>query len=337
MTAPTIATWFVGDGPDEATFFPQVSSRSDTAAAQAIYWRCTVCFFASSLALNPDARHVLFTNGPVPTVDGQDLTEILGRWGVEIVVVPVSTRLPRGAVESWGNQFYVFDVIGHHIADDAPGPLILLDSDCLWIRPADSILEAIDRYECLTYLFNAGEYEEGAMINGQTREGLARFLAKNGGPPMPQVEYCGGELVAASAPCLRRLHNHFTLLWPIVAEQDIDAPREEAHLLSVLYAADGVELGTANHIIRRMWTTFKHNNLRATDADLTIWHLPAEKRTGFRDLYERIVASGDQFTPQGDQAGLLTCPSYERLMGIPRRRPGKFIRDLALKIAERIG
>lgn len=334
---PTIATWFVADSAEEATFFPQVSSRSDSATAQAVYWRCTVCFFASSLALNPQARHVLYTNGPVPAVDGHDVAAMLERWGVEVIRWPVSMRLHRGAVESWGNQFYVFDVIEHHIADPSAGPLILLDSDCLWLRPVSPMLAAIDRHQALTYLFNAGEYAEGAPINGQTRAGLARFLAQTGGPALARVEYCGGELIAASAPFLRRLHDRFVQLWPAVLEQSEDAPREEAHLLSILYAAEGIALGTANHFIRRMWTTFKHNNLQPTDTDLTIWHLPAEKRTGFADLFGQIVAAGDAFDPATAPRGLISPGNYGRLMGVPRRRPGKFVRDLALKITERLG
>lgn len=64
--------------------------------------------------------------------------------------------------------------------------------------------------------------------------------------------------------------------------QPADAPKEEAHLLSVIYALLGYELATANRFIQRMWTNFLHNNLRAGDEAFTIWHLPREKRSGSR-------------------------------------------------------
>lgn len=334
---PTIATWFVGDSADEATFFPQVGTRSDNADAQAVYWRCTVCFFASSLALNRTARHVLYTNGPVPEVDGIDLGPLLARWGVEVRTVPITFRLPPGAVQSWGNQFYVFDVIAAHLTEVEHGPLVLLDSDCLWLRPADALLAAAERHGALSYWFNSGEYGPNATINGQSRQGLGRFARQACGTSFDAVEYSGGEIIAASAPMLRTIDARVRELWPAVLAQGSDAPREEAHLLSVIYALEEVELGTANRFIRRMWTTFRHSNLQPGDATLSIWHLPAEKRTGFADLFRQLTRHTNLLPGDPQLAPILCSANYARLMGYPHRNPHKFVRDIALKVVEKLG
>jgi hypothetical protein len=333
---PTIATWFVGDASAEATYFPQVGARSDNARAQAVYWRCIVGFFASSLAVNPAVRHAFYTNGAIPVIDGVDIGARLRAWGVVIHQVPVGHRLSACAVGSWGNQFYVFDVIAAHLAQPDPGALVLLDSDCLWLRPADALFDAVGRHGALSYWFNAGEYPPLASINGQTREGLARFLKRLGGPDLPRVEYSGGEILAASATMLARIDVRLRQVWDEVLAQGADAPREEAHLLSVIYAFEGIELGTANGLIRRMWTTFRHNDLQSADRELTVWHLPAEKRTGFADLFRQLANQGDRHPADPALAAILNPRSYSRLMGFPRRSPRKLVRDLAMKLAEKL-
>jgi hypothetical protein len=77
----TIATWFVADDAATATFFPQVGSRSDAPETQAVYWRCVLCFYASSLVLNPAQPHVFFTNTALPTIDGIDFAAVLVKEG----------------------------------------------------------------------------------------------------------------------------------------------------------------------------------------------------------------------------------------------------------------
>ncbi|MET0181136.1 MAG: hypothetical protein ABW194_11745 [Novosphingobium sp.] len=336
MSARTaICTWFVADAPADATFFPQVGARSDSPSAQAVYWRCSTGFFASSLAVNPDTRHLLFTNGPVPHVDGVDLAALYARWGVETVLLPVAHRLPRGAVGSWGNQFYVFDILDHLAADASLDRAIVLDSDCLWLRPVDEMERAIDQAGALTYLLGEDAYREDEPINGLTRGQMARFLHTGGGPDRPSTPYYGGEIYAATRAVTARLAARAAALWPAVLAQGADAPREEAHFLSVLYALEGIAPGTADRFIRRMWTAFHHHDLRASDRELTIWHLPVEKRTGFAELFAALVRHpGD---PRRDAAAMgLTYRDYARAMGYPSRRPAKLARDLSAKLREKL-
>ena len=338
MTAQTIiATWFVDDDAADATFFPQLGARSDDPGAKAVYWRCTAAFYASSLAHNPDARHVFYTNGLLPVVDGFDIAQAFERWGVDVVTLPITWRLPAGSVGSWGNQFYVFDVIAHVAANDPEDRLILLDSDCVWRKPADEMIAAIDREGALTYELGFDEHPEGEAINGLSREAMAKFAARHGGGDAEAVPYCGGEIYAATAPVNARIARRASDLWPEIEAGAQDAPREEAHLLSVIYTLENIAIGTANPFIRRMWTTFHHNNLAPADRDLAIWHLPAEKRTGFSDLFADVARNPSRDPRTDAKAMGLSDYRISRLMGYPRRSPVKFTRDLALKIREKAG
>jgi hypothetical protein len=336
MDRTAICTWFVADDADSATFFPQVGARSDAPETQAIYWRCTVGFFASSLAVNPAARHLFFTNTRIPVIDGIDLAALFARWGVEVIVLPITFRLPTGTVGSWGNQFYIFDILDWFVGKAPAERLIVLDSDCLWLRPVKALADAIDVHAALTYELGDDEHPLGDPINGLSREQMAQFLAAHGGPKRSATPYFGGEIFAANLAATRRIAARARSLWPAVITQTPHAPKEEAHLLSIIYAAEGIAAGTANRFIRRMWTTFHHHNLAASDLDLAIWHLPAEKKTGFADLFARISAK-PEIDPRTDGMQLgLTVPAYSRDMGWPRRRPWKLMRDLALKLAEKL-
>jgi len=336
MAETAIATWFVADDTRDATFLPQVHSQSDAPEAQAIYWRCTVCFYASSLALNPGAKHIFYTNCAAIRVDGINVLELLAGWGVEIRTVPITWRLPRGAVGAWGNQFYVFDAIREFVASESAERLVLLDSDCLWIKPVEPMETAIDREGALTYRLSEGQPAPDKPINGLSPAGMARFMAVHGGPKLPETPYFGGEVYAATREASQRLLHRAELIWPQVVAGVEDAPREEAHLLSIAYVIEGIASGTCNPFIRRMWTTFKHNNLQPSDGDLTVWHLPAEKKTGFADLFREIVAVAGLHPSRDAKAMGLTVENYARHMGHPRRRLGKFLRDASLKVAEKL-
>jgi hypothetical protein len=82
-----------------------------------------------------------------------------------------------------------------------------------------------------------------------------------------------------------------------------------------------------------MWTHFEDFNVKPSDLMLTIWHLPAEKRFGFRTLYAELLDPRSQFwtgTPEEAVAVI------RRHMGVPRKSPVKFGRDLIQRLADRV-
>jgi hypothetical protein len=83
-----------------------------------------------------------------------------------------------------------------------------------------------------------------------------------------------------------------------------------------------------------MWTTFKRNNVEASDFNLAVWQLPAEKMFGFRRLFLKLLANRHDYH---DIAGLGFRPAvYGLAMGIPRRNTNKLMRDIAAKLLQRL-
>lgn len=331
-----ISTWFVADDTANATELPQVTGKSSTQKFQDIYWRCIVGFFATSLIQNPDAKHVFYTNTQIPDVDNVSLSDFFAAGNVEIVHLPIRHRLPRGISGAWGNQFYILDII-KNIASKADGDRhIVLDSDCVWAGSAARLEAIIDKNECATYTLGIEEYPQGATINGVTREQMAAALSswqptadyriQTGG-----LDYQGGEIFAASLSACKALAADIDSLWTwqTSGEHDIGFT-EDGHFLSILYARQRYPTYAANSLIKRMWTNFKYNNVTQGDLLLDIWHLPWEKRSGFVTLFHAAVAG--TLPQDGEQ-----LRSYlKKIMGVPTRRLGKFLRDVFLRTHEKI-
>jgi hypothetical protein len=343
-TTTSIATWFVADKRGEETSFPQVGGMSSSAEFQNIYWRCVTCFFASSLRHNAGAPHVLFTNADIPIVDGIDLADLFRNWGVQVINLPITFRLPRAAARSWGNQLYILDIIRFWAADKCPDNLVVLDCDCLWTSTVEPISEAISRHGCLTYTLNDEHYAWDAPINGATRQEMARTLDRwtaDCGVDVPAniqnapyLHYHGGEIFAATKEVCCDLAVLIDSLWEWWRKAEFDSRgiKEEAHFLSILYASHSYSNYTANPFIKRIWTTFHLNNVKRSDFDLPIWHPPAEKKTGFRRLFWEIT--GDRREAWAAASEQDYNKMQARFLGIPRRDVTKFFLDLSLKLAE---
>ncbi len=290
---PTIATWFVSDDADEASVFPGVSGDSSDKGFQDVYWRCVVVFFWSSLRFNPEARHVFYTNAPLPVVDGLDVGDWFARAGIETVCLPITHRLPPAATASFGNQFYLLDVIAHAAADPGgTGAFMLLDSDCLWNGAGDPFWEAIARDGVLTYPL---WYSEDEIINGVSRRTLGEIHRDfYGEAPAETPKYFGGELFAAGGAALSDIARESAAAWEMnLAALRDGRPwcREEAQLLSIVHQRLGLTTSDASRLFKRIWTDHRtFRNVAAADASLPLWHLPAEKQFGFAKVFRDLTA-----------------------------------------------
>ena len=71
---------------------------------------------------------------------------------------------------------------------------------------------------------------------------------------------------------------------------------EEAHTLSYLYFKNGFRAAKQNPYMRRIWTNpLFYREVQATDVDLTLWHLPAEKTFGLRTVYDVLMNETNNF------------------------------------------
>lgn len=322
-----IATGFVADTPDVASDYPSAGANSSSEAFQAIYWRCIAVFMFSAALNARGCRRVLFSNVAAPVVDGIDLGDAFARIGAETVHLPLRHRLP--GAKKWGNVFYFLDIL-HYLPADAR--LALFDSDVVLTRPVAPLIDRIGRGGIAGYAVDTQPHED---VNGMTMAHGARLAEVLGGPAQPSaILHLGGEFLGLDLARMQHALPVFDALWNKVANgiDGMDAIRTEEHFWSVAAAAQGWLIDTANDQVKRMWTARNHRTVAVGDETLPVWHLPAEKRYGFVDLFRWIARRG--FDPNVDPTVFHAAAA--RCFGIPAPSPGKRVRDLARGVRHRL-
>ncbi|WP_149535801.1 hypothetical protein [Siccirubricoccus phaeus] len=335
----TIATWIVLDSPDEASEYPSVGADSSKPEFQLVYWRCIALFFLSARIHNPEHALLLYCNRRVAEVAPPRIAALLAELGVAEVTLPLTHRLPPEAAARWGNVFYEIDILRHYAEAGGPPSLLLADSDCLWRRPFAPFEARLRAEQCLLYTLRPADqkaYQGDVLINGMSRRRMAATAETLfGRGPAGEMPFQGGEFSAFTLGWCRRALPLAERLWELArTEAELpDAIRTEEHLWSIIAVALGVRPYGANDIVRRIWTNFDAANAKPEDLDLTLWHLPSEKKFGFRRMWHAIEA--------GDRPPLALSPDEfnamtRRFMGVPQRGPRKVALDLAAKLRERL-
>ena len=102
---------------------------------------------------------------------------------------------------------------------------------------------------------------------------------------------------------------------------------EEAHFLSMIYAHLGYHESLGNQYIKRMWTAARYDNVVASDVGFPIWHLPAEKRYGFKAMFEYFKTE-----PTEEQY----LDHLKKVIGVSEKRNWRRLRKVALKMKEKV-
>ena len=293
-----IATWFYRESADEASFYPQMGQRGDSALVHSVYMQIQVPFFRTFRHYNPKARLLFFTNLRRDALP-RFLLGLFDELGVETVTLPYERRPPKGWYGAWQNQFYLYDILGwmggRMKADDA---LLVCDADCLCRTPLDGLFDEIRKQGSALYEFIT---DRSATINGITLPEMETFYsACYGPPPRSPLAYYGGEFIGLRGDSVCRINEAYAGLWAFnLARADRREPKlnEEAHVLSVLAERLDLRNAVANRYVKRMWTSPQFNNVRPEDERLAVWHLPYEKKRGLYRLFrllEKQKGLGDE-------------------------------------------
>ena len=296
-----VSTWMytVPDG-DGAVHF-QIGKRSDTQEARNHYWRCLFCLFASARAHMPDCRCVLLYNTPPPDfIDDKNVHDMIRRLRIELVQLETTTRPPKDYHPAWNTQFIVLDALDQLRSLAEPeDAVLLLDGDCIFVRPLSE--EELSRIASKRALLYTLPYDINKDINGLTAPALTA-LSKEYDPPATAdlIRYSGGEFVCLSgaalaevAPMARSAYEQSLSRHEAGQEKF----REEAHLLSYVYSLLGFDTHSGNDIIKRIWTDGGgFRNVDGSEDNLAIWHLPAEKKRGFRQMFAALGSSENELS-----------------------------------------
>ena len=301
-----IITWFYRESADEASFYPQMGQKGDSALVHSVYMQIQVPFFRTFRHYNPKVRLLFFTNLKREGLP-RFLLELFDELSVETVTLPYTRRPPKGWYEAWQNgwyeawqnQFYLYDILGwmggRMKADDA---LLVCDADCLCRTPLDGLFDEIRKQGSALYEFIT---DRSATINGITLPEMEAFYsACYGPPPRSPLAYYGGEFIGLRGDSVCRINEAYPELWAFnLARAGSREPKlnEEAHVLSVLAERLDLRNAVANRYVKRMWTSPQFNNVCPEDERLAVWHLPYEKKRGLYRLFrllEKQKGLGDE-------------------------------------------
>lgn len=310
-----------------ASVYPQLL---DVGAEQRrrVYWQCTMVFFATSVRCNPGVRHLFYTNDEAPANwGGVDFRAFLAELGVETRLLPfVEFCPPPQFGTEFRNAFYKLEVLRELARPDADAGSLLLDSDCVWTRPMPALLELLRQPQTLLLLDAEPDTGPDTKVHGLSRRDIGDLYRQlDPAYPVAVPRHYGGEILGGSRDRLAELAGRLHTLWHNVLRDYPAAPPRFAsgrslfdgdeYLTSFVYnslAQPGLD---ASPFIRRIWTSYRKTDVRPTDMELGIWHLPNEKNQGLPLLCRRVLDRNSLFwrTPPADLA-----PYLGRFLGVPQ-------------------
>lgn len=284
-----IATWFYKESDQEASFYPQMGEKGNSALVHSIYMQIQIPFFITFHHYNPKAHFLFFTNlqaGDLPPY----LQRLFKKLNVEVISKPYTSRPPKGWYAAWQNQFYVYDILkemeNRMQTDDC---LLISDADCLCRTPLDSLFEQTRRDGSALYEFIT---DKDYVINGITLPQMNKFYkACYNQEPQKPITYYGGEFIALRQDAIKKINAEFPVMWNFnlkYAQTGQPKLNEEAHVMSILAERLQLRNRTANQYVKRMWTNPQYNNVRMGDENYPVWHMPYEKKRGLYYLYQML-------------------------------------------------
>lgn len=238
---------------------------------------------------------------------------------------------PPGYYGKWQNQFYVLDV-ARTVLEQTPADgdvVLVLDSDCVITGRIDEEVVGEEGLASLVIPTAADEEENG--VSPRAMGALARTFPDSAwsGSSDATAPYLGGEVLAARADVLRRILDRGEELFPWALrrrQEGLPSLNEEAHLLSLAVHTLGLQWTDASVFIDRLWTQpWKFRTVRPGSERLSIWHLPAEKKTGIARLDRAVHDQSGWFWQAAPDVWLHRAG---QLTSVPRYPLRKYVRDL---------
>lgn len=292
------------DEKDDANY-PMLKGIDDKSI---VYWRCCMTFFMTSTKYNYDANHIVYTNDKNfkrRSIHGYNLKDTLEGLGVEIVELPFKKFDPKSYSKSFRNAFYKHEVI--EALSKKNNPSILLDSDCIWTKRCEKLIGKLKQSDGLLL---QDTYQRSSNPKLKSPHNLSMNdmgeLYKEI-PVMPNQTdnpiWYGGELIGGQPKNLKTVADGLYKTLKYCQEQE-DLQKnsmvfnngnsifsnDEFISSYVFNALEGIPVhDTFGTISKRMWTLDNLYNVGETDLNLPIWHLPAEKESGLKELFHELV------------------------------------------------
>lgn len=289
-----LATWICLDSKENESYFPSSKGLSSDLKIQEIYWKCLISCLYTARYFNPNIRLLVFSNASnIPVIDSVDFKETFQKLKIEFHKVEFKYKTPLKYYGNWRNQFFefsIFDYISNSDSFDLNDNFCLIDADCIITQSLDQLFNEIESKKFLHYLI---QYEENYIINGLSRIQMKQVFENLSNIEITKTpNYYAGEFFASKIDGVKSVNNSFKVIWPKLLKFNLMGAlvlNEEAHVLSYIYFENQCENSYGNNFIKRLWTDpTTMRNIELKDEFLPIWHLPAEKRTGFKSFFKLL-------------------------------------------------
>jgi hypothetical protein len=286
---------------------PQLSHLNYSSKRMA-YWQCCITFFATSVKVNPNERHVLYTNDFDDVIFiGINLKEFLLDLGIEIIYHPMEVfNVPDKFTSMLAGAFYKLEVL-NDLGENNDSDVCLLDSDCVWIKPCDPIKRILKTGKIILFdVYKLKNLETENPHGTSRKELLEAFKEIKPDYPNPTPVMYGGEIIAGNAKNIKVIAQKLRSAYQQIIPESGELPKFKNgkkfmdgmevfssfvyNMLNMKHV-DSEEAG----IMRRIWTAPNINNASITDMNLMIWHLIAEKHRGIPILSERVLEKNSVF------------------------------------------
>src|ERR1017187_2958173 len=190
-------------------------------------------------------------------------------------------------------------------------PSILLDVDCIWTKRDEDLFEVLMCGNNLllqdTYQNSLRPDKKNHDLNMKDMSELYKTIPINSFKSEHAIRY-GGELIGGSSEQLKIIANKLLLTIDYCKEQyDLGNEIQFNNGFSIFSGMEFISsyiynslpdvniYDTFGKFSKRLWTNIQPNNVKEKDIELTIWHLPAEKDSGLKELFNEIIQDSSLF------------------------------------------
>ena len=323
-----IASWFYRESADEASYYPQMGRKGDSVLAQSVYMQIQVPFFVTFKHYNPYCHFLFFTNMRQEDLPSFliDMFDKIG--GVEVVTLQYKCAPPKGWYQSWANQFFLYDILNYmeNRMDDYD-TFTVIDADCICQRSLTPFLTQVQQQGTGLYVVaDEDGWSSSDLTQSEMEDIYETFYGRK---PSTPLFYYGGEFISLRGDKVREVNHAYVPLWEFnlkLFEENKPKLNQEALLFSVLAEHLQIRNNYGNSYIKRIWTNPHLNNCKPEDRNLSIWHLPYEKRRGLHYLYNKLSKTNYEIADEKKfwEKASLFC-------GVPEITLWKQLRDLVQK------
>ena len=252
---------------------PNLTLRKEDLAPAELYYRCMFVSAASIRRWNPSQEIMVVTNRGLPT----EYASLFKSLDVTIEYQRFDSQPDPALFRTFRTPFYFLDVL-----KDSKVNFVKVDPDTVCLGALSPLIEAADgRAAGLTI-----DYDLNQDVNGMSRREehliTETFLTRR----VAVFPHLGGEFLFVPKFMNDLLAERLNELWELNKRLALEAKKiipTDEHFFSIALADQSVF--NVHPFVRRIWTAHRYRRIPENFRDLLIWHPPAEKTRGFREMF----------------------------------------------------